>query len=83
MIARKLATTLTDLRETDVLPYLRPDGKTQVVVGYNKDGKLVSIEDLTISVSHSREAKLDDLQHDVIQYVVAPVLGSLDLAVPK
>lgn len=82
-IAGALADTLTELRETGVLPYLRPDGKTQVTVGYNEKGQPINIDDLTISVSHSREANLDDLQHDVMQHVVVPVLDSFHFDIPE
>src|SRR5262245_6208761 len=71
-LAHKLAKRLTDVRKGEVVPYLRPDGKTQVSVRY-RDGKPVEIEKLLISTQHKEgaEALLPD---DLWEHVVEPVL---------
>ena len=51
-LARKLTNKLTELRESGEIPYLRPDGKAQVSVNYDKDGKVVSIDAVVLSTQH-------------------------------
>src|SRR3954470_6510107 len=71
-LAHKLAHRLAEVRRGDVLPYLRPDGKTQVSVRY-RDGRPVEIEKLLISTQHKEGAeKL--IPDDLWEHVVEPVL---------
>jgi S-adenosylmethionine synthetase len=71
-MAHKLAKRLADVRKAEILPYLRPDGKTQVSVRY-VDGKPVSIEKLLISTQH-REGAEALIREDLWEHVIEPVL---------
>src|SRR6476661_11066022 len=72
LLAHKLAKRLADVRRADILPYLRPDGKTQVTVRY-VDGKPVEIEKVLISTQH-REGAESLIPDDLWQHVVLPIL---------
>src|SRR6187200_1988257 len=71
-LAHKLAKRLADVRKAEVIPYLRPDGKTQVTVRY-VDGRPAEIEKLLISTQH-REGAESLLPDDLWEHVVEPVL---------
>ena len=71
-LAHKLAKRLADVRKAEILPYLRPDGKTQVTVRY-VDGRPVEIEKLLISTQH-REGAESLIKHDLWEHVVEPIL---------
>ena len=72
-LARKLTMRLTDLREDGTLPYLRPDGKSQVTVEYD-DRKPVRIEAVVISAQHDPDVSLEKLREDIRKHVIDPVL---------
>src|SRR5512133_2698930 len=71
-LAHKLAKRLADVRKADVVPYLRPDGKTQVSVRY-RDGRPVEIEKLLISTQHKEGAE-SLIPDDLWEHVVEPIL---------
>jgi S-adenosylmethionine synthetase len=71
-LAHKLAKRLTDVRRAGTLPYLRPDGKTQVTVRY-RDGKPVAIERVLISSQHRAGAE-SIIRDDLWEHVVQPIL---------
>src|SRR6201994_1508304 len=71
-LAHKLSRRLADVRKADVVPYLRPDGKTQVSVRY-RDGRPVEIEKLLISTQH-REGAESLIPNDLWEHVVEPIL---------
>jgi S-adenosylmethionine synthetase len=71
-LAHRLAKRLADVRKAEVVPYLRPDGKTQVSVRY-RDGRPVGVEKLLISTQH-REGAEAVLREDLWEHVVLPVL---------
>ncbi|NOY83947.1 MAG: methionine adenosyltransferase [Nitrospirae bacterium] len=73
MLAHKLTQKLTAVRKEDVLPYLRPDGKSQVTIEY-RDGKPVRVSTVVISTQHSPDISLKELREDIIEKVVKPVL---------
>ncbi len=73
MLAHKLAMRLTEVRKNDVLPYLRPDGKTQVSIEY-RDGKPLRIDTVVVSSQHSPDVHQKDLKEDVIEKVIRPVV---------
>ncbi|MDA8089552.1 MAG: methionine adenosyltransferase [Nitrospiraceae bacterium] len=72
-LAHKLAMKLTEVRKSDVLAYLRPDGKTQVTVEY-RDGRPLRIDTVVISTQHAPDVHLKDLKEDLIDKVIKPVL---------
>ncbi len=73
MLAHKLTRQLTEMRKTDVLPYLRPDGKSQVTIEY-RDGKPYKLHTIVVSSQHSPKVHLKDLREDVIEKVIKPVI---------
>ncbi len=73
-LAHKLALRLTEVREDGTLPYLRPDGKSQVTVEYDEDDKPVRIEAVVVSSQHSADVELEQIRADVIEHVIKPVL---------
>ncbi len=68
-LAHKLAKKLTDVRKSGLLPYLRPDGKTQVTIEYI-DGKPVSVDTIVISTQHSPDVSLEQIREDLIREVI-------------
>lgn len=72
-LAHKLAKRLTEVRCTGVLPYLRPDGKTQVTVEY-EDGTPKRIEAVVVSSQHDAKAELSAIRRDIIREVIRPVI---------
>ena len=74
-LAHKLSKKLTEVRENGTLPYLRPDGKTQVSVIY-ESGVPVGIDTVLISTQHDPDISQKKIRNDVIKYVIEPVLQS-------
>lgn len=74
-LAHKLARRLSEVRKTNVLDYLRPDGKTQVTVEY-VDGKPVRIDTIVISTQHSPDVDIPTVEKDLIENVIVPVVPS-------
>ena len=72
-LAHKLARRLTDVRKNGTLPYLRPDGKTQVTVEYDDD-RPVRIDTVVVSSQHSAETELAEIREDIIREVINPVI---------
>ena len=73
-LAHKLAKQLTDVRKDGTLSYLRPDGKTQVTVEYDAEGKPFRVDTIVISTQHAPEATLEQIREDMMKYVVAPIV---------
>jgi S-adenosylmethionine synthetase len=73
MLAHKIAMRLSEVRRDDVLPYLRPDGKSQVTIEY-KEGKPFRIDTVVVSSQHSPDVHLKDLKDDIIEKVVRPII---------
>ena len=69
MLAHKLTRKLTEVRKSGLLPYLRPDGKSQVTVEY-EDGKVKRVDTVVVSTQHSEQISCEDLRHDVKKYVI-------------
>ena len=72
-LAHKLARRLTAVRKDGTLPYLRPDGKTQVTVEY-RDGVPYRIDTIVISSQHAPEVALADIRRDLLQKVIRPTV---------
>lgn len=76
--AHRLTENLSRARRDGVLPYLRPDGKTQVTIGYDDDGIARSVEAVVVSTQHAEEIDLDSqLAPAIRRVVIGPVLESL------
>ena len=73
-LAHKLAKRLTDVRKNGTLPYLRPDGKTQVTVEYDEAGKPVRVDTVVISSQHSADVTLEQIRKDLIEKVITPIV---------
>ena len=72
-LAHRLARRLAKVRKDGTLSYLRPDGKTQVTVEY-EDGKPVRIDTIVISAQHSPDVTRDQIEKDLLEYVIKPEL---------
>lgn len=72
-LAHKLSKKLTEVRENGTLPYLRPDGKTQVSVKY-QDNIPVGIDTVLISTQHDPDVTQEQIREDLVRYVIRPVL---------
>ncbi|WP_141276301.1 methionine adenosyltransferase [Pseudonocardia hydrocarbonoxydans] len=80
-LAHRLSRRLTEVRKTGVLPYLRPDGKTQVTIEYDGD-KAVRVDTVVLSSQHAADIDLDGmLAPDIREHVVGPELVDLGLDV--
>jgi S-adenosylmethionine synthetase len=80
-LAHRLARRLTEVRKSGVLPYLRPDGKTQVTIEYDGD-KAVRLDTVVVSSQHAADIDLDGmLAPDIREYVVDPEIRKLGLDV--
>lgn len=73
-LAHKLSHRLTKVRKNGTLGYLRPDGKTQVTVEYDKDGKPIAIDTVLLSTQHSPEVSHEQIETDIKKYVFDVVL---------
>ncbi len=73
MMAHKLTHRLAEVRKNGTLPYVRPDGKSQVSVRY-EGGRPVRIETVVISTQHEPDVTQSDIRNDIIEHVIKPVL---------
>ena len=73
-LAHKLAKRLADVRKKEILPYLRPDGKTQVTVEYDDNGHVLRLDTILISTQHAPEVDMDVLAADLKKEVVDAVV---------
>jgi S-adenosylmethionine synthetase len=74
-LAHAMARRLAEARRTRALPYLRPDGKVQVTVGYDEDARPTSVTDVVVSAQHHEEVGVDQLRGEVIEQVIRPALA--------
>ena len=79
-IAHKMAKRLTDVRKQGLVDYLRPDGKTQITVEYDENGKPVRVDTVVLSTQHSPDVTLEQIRKDMIELVIKPTVpaGLLD-----
>ena len=75
-LAHKMAKQLTQVRKEHTLPYLRPDGKTQVTVEYDGD-KPVRLDTIVVSTQHDPEVSLETIRKDIEAYVIRPIAGNM------
>ncbi len=73
-LAHKLALKLTEVRKNGTLKYLRPDGKTQVSVEYDENGKPMRLEAVVLSTQHDEDVTQEQIHADIKKYVFDPVL---------
>lgn len=73
-LAHKLARQLTKVRKDGTLPYLRPDGKSQVSVEYDENGKPLRLEAVVLSTQHDPDVSQERIHEDVKKYVFDPIL---------
>ncbi|WP_449277198.1 methionine adenosyltransferase [Leucobacter sp. GX24907] len=78
-IAHRLAERLTEVRKSGLVPELRPDGKTQVTIGYDGE-RAASIEAVVVSTQHHRDLSQPALRDVIEREVIRPVLGRVDLS---
>ena len=72
-LAHKMAKRLAEVRKNGQLPYLRPDGKTQVTVEY-EDDRPVRVDTVVLSTQHDEDVSLEQIREDMVEYVIRPVL---------
>jgi S-adenosylmethionine synthetase len=73
-LAQKLSKRLTDVRKDGTLPYLRPDGKTQVTVEYDENDKPVRLDAIVVSSQHSPDVTQEQIHKDIRKYVIDAVV---------
>ena len=73
-LAHKLAMQLTRVRKQGRVPYLRPDGKTQVTVEYGEDDRPRRVDAVVVSTQHGPEVELEQIRKDMIELVIRPVI---------
>ena len=73
-LAHKLARQLTKVRKDGTLPYLLPDGKSQVTVEYDENDRPVRIDTVGISPQHRADVSLDEIRRGIVEHVVRPVI---------
>jgi S-adenosylmethionine synthetase len=73
-LAHRIARRLAEVRRTRALPYLRPDGKVQVTVGYDPAGNPAHVDSVVVAAQHHDEVETEQLRSDVRDQVIGPVL---------
>ena len=73
-LAHKLAKRLAQVRKNGTIPYLRPDGKTQVTVEYDDNNRPVRLDTILISTQHDEDADIETIRQDLVKHVITPVI---------
>lgn len=74
VLSHKLCMRLAEVRKAGLLPYLKPDGKAQVSLGYGKDNKPLSIEAIVVSTQHAEGVDIEKLREDVTKHIILKVI---------
>ena len=75
-LAQKMARRLAEVRKSGELTYLRPDGKTQVTIEYDGEGKPVRVDTVVVSTQHDPDVSLEQIRADMIEHVILPTIPS-------
>ena len=75
-MAHKMAMLLTEVRKNGTLPYLRPDGKTQITIEYDGD-KPVRVDTVVVSTQHDADVTLETIRTDILEHVIKPIAGDM------
>jgi S-adenosylmethionine synthetase len=75
-LAHKLTHRLSEVRRSGELPYLRPDGKSQVTVEYSEPGKVKRVDAVVVSTQHAETVTNDELRSDILKHVIQAVIPS-------
>lgn len=78
-IAHRLSERLSQVRKDGTLAYLRPDGKTQVTIEYDEADRPVRVDTVVLSTQHAPEVDLAQLEADIVEHVIDPVLAAFDI----
>jgi S-adenosylmethionine synthetase len=81
-MAQTLAEKLTEVRKDGTLPYLRPDGKTQVTIEYDDEHRALRVDTVVLSTQHSEDVTQEQLAADITAKVIEPVLAQFKASVP-
>src|SRR3569832_1746751 len=73
-LAHKLCLRLTEVRKKGLLPYLRPDGKSQVTVEYDENHKPLRVDAVVISPQHAETVSNEELRADILKHVILAVI---------
>ena len=73
-LAHKLSRRLTKVRKSGILPYLRPDGKSQVTVEYNEDGSVKRVDTVVVSSQHDEHISIEELRAGIMKQVIQPII---------
>lgn len=82
LLAHRLAERIDEVREKKIIPYLRPDGKTQATVTY-ENGKPKAVEEIVLAVPHQESKQLSEVKNDLYSKVVLPILKQFGLSISK
>ena len=82
IISHRLVEKMDEMRETKKIPYLRPDGKSEVKVKY-ENGKSISVDKIILAVPHNPKIENGELKHDLYKNVVVPVLEKFGYKIPE
>lgn len=82
VLAHEITKAIDDARVSKTIPYLRPDGKSQIVVAY-EDEKAVSIRHITVAVPHNENIELKQVKKDIIGLILKPIVKKYDFDLPS
>ncbi|MDM7320961.1 MAG: methionine adenosyltransferase [Fervidobacterium sp.] len=74
MLAHKLAMKLAEVRKNGTVPFLRPDGKTQVTIEYDENDKPIRVDTVLISTQHEPDVTIPEIKEALVKYVIDPVI---------